>query len=191
MPTHGSSMATGGILADSDDDDEVTRLMAPAAPPPPPPPKEVATKPPPNKPKAAQATKPSKGFRNFYDDPLLEHGDGGACYDRLKNYVSTRVPKYTPSQLDVVTNLLFACMITDTEHYTTLETLRDYVKETSRTKVRNFISTQVLMHPRPVSEEDQAFATKCYEAIQSFLDTMHWETQWAPCMVADKMLGAR
>tara|TARA_X000001036_G_C20521825_1_gene742441 strand:+ start:183 stop:731 length:549 start_codon:yes stop_codon:yes gene_type:complete len=176
-------MSTGGILADSDDD-EVDALMA--EPPPPPPPAPVAKDTtPPKKIKKRKKEEPAivkstlatpitnKGRRNFYDDALLARSsEPMTCYDRLARYVQECVPEYKESQVMNVSNLVFACMITDTDKYTTLETLRDFIKETSKTKVRNFLSSRVFNHPREPSDADLWFTNKSYEALQAFVDTM-------------------
>ena len=128
-----------------------------------------------------------KGCRNFYDDEMLGSStEPMSAYDRLVRLVMETNPVimvddkavgYTPSAADKVAKLVFACMITDTANYTTLETLHSYVRNTSKTKVRNFISKEVLQQKRPPSEVDLALANTCYEAIHSFMGLLKEDKQ--------------
>ena len=147
--------------------------------------------------KQARALDMPKGCRNFYDDEMLgATTEPMSAYDRLVRLVLETNPVamvdgkavgYTPSTADKVAKLVFACMITDTANYTTLDTLHSYVRSTSKTKVRNFISKEVLQQKRPPSEVDQALANTCYEAIHSFMGLLKEdpkEKEEAPMPVA-------
>jgi len=130
-------------------------------------------------PASQHAVAAPKGCRNFYDDEMLGSStEPMSAYDRLVRLVMETNPVimvddnpvgYTPSAADKLAKLVFACMITDTGNYTSLDTLHSYVRTNSKTRVRNFISKEVLQQKRPPSKVDQALANTCYEAIHSFM----------------------